>query len=82
MEDKVKKSTTSRKPRATASKSTNANSIAPMKKTGRAKVTQMQASHDEIAHLAHRYWNERGRQHGHDAEDWFRAEQEPLRKAS
>jgi hypothetical protein len=39
-------------------------------------------SHDEIAALAHRYWAERGYQHGHDAEDWLRAEQELLGKAS
>jgi hypothetical protein len=35
-----------------------------------------------VAMLAHRFWAERGRQHGHDAEDWFRAEQELLGKAS
>jgi hypothetical protein len=33
-------------------------------------------SHEQIAQLAHRFWAERGRQHGHHEEDWFRAERE------
>lgn len=33
-------------------------------------------SHEEIAQLAYRYWTERGCTHGHDEEDWFRAERE------
>jgi hypothetical protein len=33
---------------------------------------------EQIAALAHRFWAERGYQHGHDAEDWLRAEQELL----
>jgi len=72
MAEKVKKASTPRKPRTTAPKS----------KAATAKVTQMKASHAEIARLAHRYWAERGRQDGKDAEDWFRAEQELLGKAS
>ena len=32
--------------------------------------------HEQVAQLAHRFWFERGCEHGHDAEDWFRAEQE------
>lgn len=36
---------------------------------------------EEIARLAYRYWNERGRAPGHDDEDWLRAERE-LRRAS
>ena len=39
-------------------------------------------SFDQIASLAHRYWAERGYQHGHDAGDWFRAEQDLRAKAS
>ncbi|MGH9562831.1 MAG: DUF2934 domain-containing protein [Terracidiphilus sp.] len=31
--------------------------------------------HEQVAELAHRFWNERGRTHGHHEEDWFRAEQ-------
>jgi Protein of unknown function (DUF2934) len=45
-------------------------------------MTAMRISHEEIARLAHRYWAERGRQHGHHEEDWFRAERELLDKAS
>jgi hypothetical protein len=39
-------------------------------------------SAEQIATLAHEYWLERGCQHGRDAEDWFRAEQELRSKAS
>jgi hypothetical protein len=39
-------------------------------------------SHEQIAQLAHRFWTERGRQHGLHEEDWFRAEQELHGKAS
>jgi hypothetical protein len=45
-------------------------------------VTAIGVSHEEIARLAHKFWAERGRQHGHDAEDWLRAEQELRGKAS
>jgi hypothetical protein len=47
-----------------------------------ANVTQIRVSHEQIAALAHSYWNQRGRQHGNDAGDWFRAEQELRGKAS
>lgn len=40
------------------------------------------ASHEEVARLAHRFWAERGGQHGHDVEDWFRAEQALRARAS
>lgn len=46
------------------------------------KVRQMHVSHEEIARLAHRYWLERGGQHGSHAEDWLRAERELRGKAS
>lgn len=45
-------------------------------------LVQMRVSEDKVAELAHRYWIERGRQHGHHVEDWFRAEQELRGKAS
>ncbi len=45
-------------------------------------VSPSRVSTEEIARLAHRYWLERGCKHGHDAEDWFRAEQELSSKAS
>jgi len=40
------------------------------------------ALHDEIARLAHQYWNDRGRQHGRHEDDWYRAEQALHKKAS
>jgi hypothetical protein len=33
-------------------------------------------THDEIAQLAHTYWQQRGSHHGSEAEDWLRAERE------
>ena len=41
-----------------------------------AKVAGTKITHQQVAELAHRFWNERGRQHGHHEEDWYRAEQE------
>jgi hypothetical protein len=37
-------------------------------------------THDEIAQLAFRLYESRGRQDGHDFEDWLRAEQELVRR--
>jgi hypothetical protein len=72
MAEKTKKASTTTKPRKTTTK----------KETVAAKTTPTTASPEEVAKLAHRFWAERGRQHGRDAEDWFRAEQELLGKAS
>jgi hypothetical protein len=77
MEERVKKATALRSTGTTAPKK-----VATRKKASTTNVTQMKASHEAIARLAHRYWAERGQQHGSDAEDWFRAEQELLGKAS
>jgi hypothetical protein len=52
------------------------------KKTASTKVIMMSVAHEQIAQLAHHYWLEGGCQHGRDAEDWLRAEQELLGKAS
>jgi hypothetical protein len=68
----VKKESTTEKTRKTA----------PRKKVASARVSQMTASHEEIAHLAHRFWSERGQQHGSHEQDWFRAEQELFGKVS
>jgi hypothetical protein len=80
MTDAVKKTT--KKSTAKAKTTTK-----PAKNTApanghRSNVTEIGISHEQIAMLAHRYWAERGRQHGHDAEDWFRAEEELRGKAS
>jgi hypothetical protein len=37
-------------------------------------------THDEIAQLAFSLYESRGRQNGHDIEDWLRAEQELVRR--
>jgi hypothetical protein len=61
--------------------------------TKKADVLQMEAAksnplsqagipYQQVAELAHRFWNERGRTHGHDADDWFRAEELLRGKAS
>jgi hypothetical protein len=63
------------KPRKPAAKKTN---VLQMEKPVKAEVLQMEASvfvsHEQVAELAHRFWNERGRAHGQHEEDWFRAE--------
>lgn len=87
MEDHVKKATMPKKPRAAtakaaAPKTIAAKTVAPTKKTARANGSETRASHEQIAALAHRFWAERGHQHGHDAEDWLRAEQQLIGKAS
>ena len=74
------KKVTRKKTSASASAPT---SIASKRKaTPKNAVTEPSVSREEIATLAHRFWAERGYQHGHDAEDWLRAEQTLLGKAS
>ncbi len=54
-----------------------------MKSNGNpSNLTEMILSREQISQLAHRFWSERGHQHGHHEEDWFRAEQELRGKAS
>ncbi len=54
---------------------------------GFARFDQMQATdeisaptHEDIAELAYQYWESRGGHGGSPWDDWFRAEQELLRK--
>jgi hypothetical protein len=42
----------------------------------RPSETKRAPSHEEISSLAHRFFEQRGRQHGSHTQDWFRAEQE------
>ena len=77
MAETTKKAT--KKPRTTKARTAAVPRTASKMK---ASNVMMMASHEEIAALAHRYWKERGGQHGSDREDWFRAEQELLGKAS
>jgi ribosome assembly protein YihI (activator of Der GTPase) len=88
MTESAKKATTPKKPRITASKTVAPTGIAaktaaaPKKKTVKAKVLPMAVPQEQIAILAYRFWDERGRQHGFDKQDWLRAEQELVGKAS
>jgi len=76
-------------PKAAAKPRKTAKNLGPAK--NQAVVLQMEnpkretrapVSHEQVAELAHRFWNERGRQHGHHEEDWFRAEELLRGKAS
>ena len=78
MAETTKKTTTRKKTSASAGAPT---SIAAKKTSAKASITNT-VTHDDIARLAHKFWAERGGQHGHDAEDWLRAEQTLLGKAS
>ena len=76
MAEKEKKAKAPAKPRKTAAK--KAEVAAVVTPIDQPRVV----SHEEVARLAHRFWAERGHQHGNSAEDWFRAEQELRGKAS
>jgi hypothetical protein len=73
------------KPRKSAAPKKELASVTPIdinRETAKVTVSPTRVSTEQIARLAHQYWLERGCQHGHDAEDWFRAEQELRSKAS
>ena len=46
---------------------------------GRNTGRRLYPTHDEIAQLAYSLYESRGRQEGHEVEDWLRAEQELAR---
>jgi sigma54-dependent transcription regulator len=77
MAETTKKSKTAAKPRKPATRK----KAAP-ETTGNVTSIDRSISYEEVARLAHRFYEERGRTHGHHIEDWFRAEQELLGKAS
>jgi hypothetical protein len=80
MAEKEKKAKAPATPRKSAAKK---NAVAEVTVINEPKIEQVKAvSHEEVARLAHRFWAERGHQHGNPAEDWFRAEQELRGKAS
>ncbi len=64
----IGENSSAKKPVASANRATNGDSSS--------------LAHDQVALLAHRFFEERGRKHGHHEEDWFRAEQELRSKAS
>lgn len=52
------------------------------KKTVAAGAKPLMPSHEEIKRLAEEYWAGRGFQDGYAEQDWLRAEQELLQRAS
>jgi hypothetical protein len=82
------KTATAAKPRKAANKKgTDAAAADPIVPNGHAMAHERgsakgEAGRDEVARLAHRFWQERGRRHGHHEEDWYRAEQELRGRAS
>jgi len=82
MSETVKKTTTRKPKTESAAKTVKAPAKAKAVKTTPNNLMVMPPSEEQIRALAHKYWAERGYQHGHDAADWFRAEQELRGKAS
>jgi len=78
MADTIKKAKAPSKPKKAAAKKAETKKIEAV--TGIAIVKPV--SQQEVAMLAHRFWAERGYQHGKHVDDWFRAEQELRGKAS
>jgi hypothetical protein len=88
MAETVKKAKAPAKPRAATTTKKEAAATTPNATPAKAaskKATESAAprvpTHDEIAALAHKYWAERGHQHGHAEQDWLRAERELTHKA-
>jgi hypothetical protein len=85
MAEKTKSATTTPKPRKTAAKKKAADApsnVTEITVTRERMTLTREVPREEIAVLAHQLWNDRGRQHGRDAEDWFRAEELLRGKAS
>lgn len=76
MAETVKKTRTAAKPRKAASKSGNGVSSDPVAQNHHGTQQNGSLPYEEVARLAHSYWQQRGGQHGRHMEDWFRAEQE------
>ena len=70
------------KPRKSAETQSTGKNSSAKKPVASAKANGSSISHDQVALLAHRFFEERGHKHGHHEEDWFRAEQELRAKAS
>ena len=76
MAETVKKTRTAAKPRKAASKSGNGVSSDPVAQNHHGTQQNGALPYEEVARLAHSYWQERGGQHGQHMDDWFRAEQD------
>lgn len=66
-----------------AAKTPAKSSAAPVKETAPRPAAAKPAApekkaptNEEISHLAHQYWKERGHHHGSHEDDWHRAERE------
>lgn len=85
MAEKTKSATTTPKPRKTAANKKAADTpsnVTEIRVTREQMSVTREISKEEVARLAHQLWDQRGRQHGKDADDWFRAEQLLRGKAS
>ena len=83
MAEKTKTATTAAKPRKpAASKKATPSNVTEITVAREQTTVTRNIPQEEIAVLAHQLWNERGRQHGRDAEDWLRAEELLRGKAS
>ena len=83
MAENVKKPrTTTAKPRKAATKKTNGVGADPAVENHHANGQERSVNHDEIARLAHSYYQERGGRHGYHVDDWIRAERELRSRAS
>ena len=83
MAENTKTATTTAKPRKpAASKKATPSNVTEITVAREQTTVTREVPQEEIAVLAHQLWNERGRQHGRDAEDWLRAEEQLRGKAS
>ena len=78
----TKTASTAAKPRKTAAKKSANGAAAEAKPDNLHTMQNRSVSHDDVAKLAHTYYQQRGHKHGHHVEDWLRAEQELRQKAS
>lgn len=77
MAETEKKTRAAAKPRKAATKKAgNGAGADPMTGNHHAVEQEKSVPQEEVARLAHSYWQQRGGRHGHHIEDWFRAEQE------
>jgi Protein of unknown function (DUF2934) len=82
MTETIKKAKAPAKPRKAAAKKSEVQAI-DQPRIEQSKIEESRAvSYEEVATLAHKFWAERGHQHGNHVDDWFRAEQELRGKAS
>jgi hypothetical protein len=63
-------------PAAIQAKSTTPESTSTRSKSEAPSSTIHKPSHEEVSLLAHRFFEQRGEQHGFHEHDWFQAEQE------